>query len=129
MREESFSLLRTTALNLMVFGAAGSLGFLFHAGPNSPPLVMAIIGTWVLAPFVGLVLAHVMAKRWPAPVHQALYPVMLAVTACSVAAYWNDYLRPHTPRAAVFVLVPGVSWAVIVAVLSLTWIVSRKQRI
>ena len=120
--------LRATAMNVMVFGAAGSLGFLFHAGPDSPLRVMAIMAAWVVAPFVGLVLAHVMAKPWPVPVRQALYPVMLAVTVCSVAAYWNDYLRPHTPRAAVFVVVPGLSWMAIVAALSLTWMVSRTKR-
>jgi hypothetical protein len=127
MREEAAGLLSTTALSVMVFGAAGSLGFLFHAGPDSPLQLMAIMAGWVVAPFAGLVLAHVTAKRWAAPVRQALYALMLGVTTCAVAVYWNDYWHPHIPRAVVFVLVPGVSWMVIALVLSLTWVMSRSK--
>jgi uncharacterized membrane protein YeiH len=119
--------MRAKALAATLAGAAGSVGFLLYAGRDSPQLVMAIIAAWVLAPFAGLILADVMAKRWPAPVRQALYVVMLIVTLCSVAAYWNDFLRPHTPRAAMFVLVPGLSWLFIAAALSLTWWRSRRS--
>ena len=128
MREEAPSLLPTTALSVLVFGAAGSLGFLFMAGRNSPALVMSMIAAWVISPFVALVLAHAMARRWPAPVRHALYSVMLAVTVLAVGLYWNDYVRPHTPRAAPFVLVPGVSWVAMTVVLSLTWLISRRNR-
>ena len=122
--------LRTAALIAVLVGAAGSLAFLLRAGhrTGSPPFVMVLMVTWVLAPFVALLLASVLAKRSLAATRVTLCIVMLVVTAGSLAVYAHDALRPpKTKAAAVFVAVPGASWLLIVVALSIAALVSRRQ--
>jgi len=125
MREAPQGDMRSAALILVAAGAAGSVGFLVYAARHSPPLLMIMIGSWVLAPFVGLFLADIFSKQWPPRPRKAVYSLTLAVPLCSLVAYGSDFQWPRTPRAAMFVLVPGVSWLVIAAVLSATWLISR----
>src|SRR5436190_1476113 len=129
MRDEALRRLRSTALVAVLVGSAGSLGLLLYAGRNSPQrLLMVAIAAWVLAPFIGLLLADVISKRWSAMTRQALYAVMLAVPLCSLAVYWNDLVHPRKAQAAfVFVLVPVVSGIVIGVVLTIAASVSRRN--
>ena len=129
MREASLVGMRRLALIILATGAAGSLGFLLYAARNSPQLLMMIIGSWVLAPFGGLVVADMFSKRWSALSRKALYRLMLAVALSSLAAYGGDLQWPRTPRAAMFVLVPGLSWLAIAAALSVTWLRTRGRTI
>jgi hypothetical protein len=83
---------------------------------------------WVLAPFVGLVLAEVVSKRWPVPVRTTLYCLSLVVTLGSLAIYANDALRPRKAQAAfVFVAVPLVLWIVIAVAVPIAALVSRRR--
>jgi hypothetical protein len=128
MRDESLGRLRSTALMVMAAGAVGSLGFLLYSGRNSPRLLMVVMSAWVLAPFIALVLADAMSTRWPVLTSKVLYIVVLAVTLCSLAAYLDDLVRPHNrPAAAVFVIVPGASWAVIAIAVPLAALASRRR--
>jgi hypothetical protein len=127
MRDDSLGRLRSTALMVMAAGAVGALGFLLYSGRSSPRVLMVIMSAWVLAPFVALALVDAISTRWPVLSSKALYLVMLIVTLCSLAAYCGDFLWPRTPKAAVFVLVPGLSWLVIAIVVPLAALVSRRR--
>jgi hypothetical protein len=128
MRDDSLGRLRSAALTVMAAGAVGALGFLLYSGRSSPRVLMVIMSAWVLAPFVALVLIDAISTRWPALNSNALYIVMMAVTLCSLAAYFDDLVRPHNrPAAAVFVFVPAASWAVIAIVVPLAALVSRRR--
>src|SRR6266699_115240 len=129
MRDEVLRRLHSTAVVAVLVGAAGSVGFLLYAGRNSPQrLLMVAMAAWVLAPFIGLLLADVISTRWSAMTRQALYAVMLAVTVCSLAVYWNELVHARKAQAAfVFVLVPVVSGMVIGVVLTIAASVSRRN--
>lgn len=104
-------LLRVTAL----IGAAGSAGLTLYAGRhNSSRILMALFVFWVLSPFVGLVLAEVVSKRWTILTSPTLLGLVLVIAAGSLAIYGYVALGPPRAHTAfVFVVVPPASWLLI----------------
>jgi hypothetical protein len=88
-------LLRAAALIAVLAGAAGSVGLMLRAGRrNDSRLLLLLFAIWVLSPFMALILAHVVSKRWSVLTRAALYSVMLAVTLGSLAIYGDVALGP-----------------------------------
>ena len=56
--------LRAAALIAVVAGAVGSVGLMLHAGRRSPRILLVPFLIWVLSPFMALVLADAVSKRW-----------------------------------------------------------------
>jgi|ERR1051325_4227417 hypothetical protein len=114
-------LLRAAALIAVPAGAAGSVGFMLRVGHrNSSRVLLLLFGIWVLSPFVALVLAHVVSKRWSVLTRAAIYGLMLAITVGSLSIYGAVALGPPRPKPAfVFVLVPRASWLLIAIVVAI----------
>jgi hypothetical protein len=98
-------------------GAAGSLGFFLLAcyRNHSPPILVILIGAWVLAPFVALFFSgFAVARR--APRMMATWGVVTAVVSLgSLVVYAIDAVSPLASKAAaVFVVTPVAGWVVIV---------------
>ena len=103
--------LRVAALIAAVIGAGGSGGLLLRAGQRTPRPLLVLMAIWVVAPFMALVLANTVSRRWPLLTRLTLYSVTLIVTLSSLAIYGNDALRPRKAQAAfVYVAVPPASW-------------------
>ena len=120
-------LLRAAALIALLGGAGGSVGLLLRAGQRSPRLLLVLFVIWVLSPFMALVLAEVVSKRWSVLTRATLYSVMLVVTLGSLAIYGNDAWRPPRTQAAfVFVVVPPASWLLIAIVVSMAALISDR---
>ena len=120
--------LRVAALIAVVAGAAGSVGLMLRAGQDSPRLLLLLFLIWVLSPFVALVLAHMISKRWAVLTQTALYFVMLFVTLGSLAIYADDGLGHRRPQAAfVYVAVPPASWLLIAIVVTIATLVSGRR--
>jgi len=82
---------------------------------------------WVLSPFIALVLANVVSKRWSSLTRATLYGVMLAVTLGSLAIYGDDATGHRRPQAAfVFVLVPPASWLLIAIAVPIAAFISGR---
>ena len=111
-------LLRSVAGLGLLAGAAGSLGFMFHVGRHQPSfVVLALFTGWVLAPFLALFWAHIVAKRWPTATRITLAAVMLVVTLGSLGLYEDVAFGPPRPQPAFrFLWVPLASWLVIALV-------------
>ena len=123
----SLGRLRVASRIAVLVGAGGSLALMFHAGQRTPRLLLVLFTFWVLAPFVTLVLAYVVANRWSVLTRATLYSVMLVVTLGSLAIYGHDAWRPRKVQAAfVYVAVPPVSWLLIVIVLAAAALISRR---
>ena len=60
---------------------------------------MALFAVWVLSPFIALVLANMISKRWSVLIRATLYTVMLILTVGSLAIYGDVALGP--PRAKI----------------------------
>ena len=108
---KSLRLLRAEALVALVVGAAGSLGFMFHAGQRTPRLLLILFTIWVLSPFVVLLGAITVSKRWSALTRGTLYYVTLIVTLGSLATYgeWVHLKPPGSANAFLWVIVPPAS--------------------
>src|SRR5437764_385963 len=94
------AILRAAALIAVLAGAVGSLSLMFRAGHRNPSRILLLLFTiWVLSPFVALVFAHVVSKRWALVTRATLYSLMLFLALGSLAIYAVDALRPRTKAA------------------------------
>ncbi len=121
-------LLRGAALIAVLLGAVGSVGFLMHAGQRTPPFLLVLFVLWVLSPFVAVVLAGLVSKRWPVLTRAAIHGVMLVLTLGSLPIYGAVVFgRLRAKPAAVFLLVPLASWLLIAIVVPISALISRQQ--
>lgn len=121
--------LRKAALIALLVGAVGSIGLVIRAGRNNNSrILMVLMITWVVAPYVALLLADVVSKRWPILTRQTLYVVMLVLTICSLVVYGYDVVRPRTKAAFVYVIVPGLSWLAMAMTLAISAFIAGRTR-
>ena len=73
-------MVRRAAQIAIAIGAAGSLAFLVRAGERTPPFLLFVMASWVLAPFVMLAIAVSVSQRWPRLVRTTLYTAAISVT-------------------------------------------------
>ncbi len=122
--------MRVAALMAALAGTCGSFGLLLRAGQRTPRLLLALFVFWTVSPFVALVWAHVVSKRWSVLTRATLYSVMLVVALGSLAIYIDDAFGHRRPQAAfVYVLVPPVSLLLIAIVVPTAALISRKLSI
>jgi hypothetical protein len=119
-------LLHAAALIAVLAGAVGSVGLMLHAGHRNPSrLLLVLFALWVLSPFIALVLANMVSKRWSVLTRATLYTVMLVLTVGSLAIYGDVALGPPRTKAAfVFVVVPPASWLLIAIVVPIAALIS-----
>ena len=128
-REGGFlGLLRTAALIAVPAGAVGSVGLMLLVGHRNPSgLLIVLFALWVLSPFMPLVWASVVSRRWSVLTRATLYVVMLLITLGSLAIYGDVALGPPRAKTAfVFVVVPPASFLLIAIVLPIAALISRK---
>ena len=122
-------LLRAAALIAVLAGAVGSFGLMLHAGRRNDSRILLVLFTiWVLSPFVALVLADVVSKRWSVLTRATLHSVMLVLTLASLAIYGDVALGPPRAKPAfVFVVVPPASWLLIAIAVPIAALISGRQ--
>ena len=121
-------LLRSVAPIAVVVGAVGSLILTLYAGRGSHShILQTLFALWVLSPFVALVFANMVLKRWSILFGTTLHALILIVSGGSLVIYLNDVLNPPTlKRAFVFVVVPLASWLLIAIVALIVALRSRR---
>ena len=120
-------LLRAAGLIAALAGAGVSIGLLLRAGQRTPRLLLVIMAIWVLSPFMVLLLAHVVSKRWSVLTRATLHGLMLVVTIGSLAIYADDALKPRKAQAAfVFVAVPPASCLLVAIALPIAALISGR---
>jgi len=125
------TLLSGAALLLPVAGAVGSVGLMLRAGGHrtNSRILLAIFAIWVLSPFVALVLANLISRRWSVLTRTALHVVMLILTVGSLAIYGNMVSTPPGSKLAVpFLVVPLGSWLLITIVIPMAAILGSPQK-
>jgi hypothetical protein len=126
-RRGFLDLLRAAALGAVVIGAVGSAGLMMWIGHRNPSrLLLALFLIWDVSPFVGLVLALMISKRWSVITQATLYGLMLIVTLGSLALYGDVVLRPRPQPAARFLVVPLGSWLLMTIVIPIAALVSGR---
>ncbi|SRR5258706_11059992 len=121
------SLLRTIAIVVVLVGAGASLALMFRAGHNNKSvLLLGLFAIWVLSPFVALLVANIVSKNWSVLTRLALYILMLFLTFGSLVGYSGVLSPPGTKPAFVFLVVPLISWLLIVIVIPIAASLSRR---
>ena len=120
--------LRTTALIVVLAGAVGSLYFMFSAGREQKSIILlGLFTAWVLSPFVGLFISNKISTRWTAPARALLYWLIIVLTIGSLVAYSGAFNTPETKNAFIFLIVPLISWFLIVTVFLIARKISNKN--
>ena len=121
--------LRTVALIVLPVGAAASVSFTLHAGHNNKSLILvSLFVIWVLSPFLALIWANAVSKRWSASTQTVLYSIMLIVPVVSAAIYGNVAMgAPRSNPAAAFLVVPLLLWVLIAVFFPAAAFISRRQ--
>ena len=123
----TLNFLRIVALIVLLVGAAASLVLMFNAGRNQKSIFLIVLFTvWVLSPFAAVFAANVIARRWSIPTRASLYLLMLFITLGSLFSYGGLLNPPGTKPAFKFLIVPLVSWLLIVIVFLIAASRSRK---
>jgi hypothetical protein len=79
----------------VLVGAGGSIGLMLRVGHrNNSRILLVLFGIWVLSPFMAIVLANLVSKRWSVLTRTTLYIVMLVVTLGSLAIYADVAFGP-----------------------------------
>lgn len=121
-------LTRTVALIAVIAGAVASEFLVIRAGGRPQLLLSVLFVIWILLPFVALAWASVVSKSWPAPVRISLYCTTLLIALGSVAFYGGLILpRAGSPRAFVFVMGPLASWLLMLIVVPIFAVISRRR--
>jgi hypothetical protein len=123
----TYSSLRIIALIVLVVGAVASLILMFNAGRNQKSFLLIVLFTgWVLSPFIALLVADVISKRWLLKTRVTLYFLTLFITFVSLLGYSGALNVPGTKPAFKFLIVPVISWVLILISIPIT--VSRSRR-
>jgi hypothetical protein len=110
-------------------GAFGSVGFLWRAGQSTPTMVLALMTLWVIAPFLGLIVAGWLSTRWYTSARAALRAITVVTALGSLVIYGTPGLKPHDrPAAFMFVLVPMASWFIAGAAVAIGSMVGYSRR-
>jgi len=123
----TLSLLRTVAVVVVLAGVVGSISLVLYKGRNNDSvLLIALFVTWVLSPFIALLVANVVSKRWSNLTRMTLYSLMLVLTLGSLVSYSGALSPAGTKTAFVFLVVPLISWLLIAIVLPIAGSLSRR---
>jgi hypothetical protein len=102
----------------------GSISLVLYKGRNNESvLLIALFVAWVLSPFIALLMADKVSKRWTDFTRKTLYILMLALTILSLLSYSGVLSPTETKTAFVFLVVPLISWVLIVILL----LIARSQ--
>lgn len=120
--------LRAVSLVAVVAGAVASLGLMFRAGQRTPCFLLVLFTIWVVSPFVALLWANIVSKRWSVVTRATLYGVTLVVALGPLATYGElIVLRPPGSRSTpLFVLVPPVSCVLMAIVIPTAAAISAR---
>jgi hypothetical protein len=113
---------------VLLLGAAGSLILMFNAGRNQKSVILIVLFTgWVLSPFIALLIADVISKRWLIKTRVTLYFLTLFITLVSLLSYSEVLNAPGTKPAFKFLIVPVISWVLILIIIPITISISRRK--
>jgi hypothetical protein len=123
----SVGLLQAAAVIAAITGAVGSVGLMFWVGHRNPSRVLlALFLIWDVSPFVALLVAEMVSKRWPETTRVTLHVVTLIIALSSLALYGDVVWRPRPQPAFLFLVVPFASWLLMAVVVPMAALISGR---
>ena len=124
------SFLRATALLVGLVGAVGSLYFMFSASRKQNSLILlGLFTAWVLSPFIGMFISIKFSKRWTVTTRSLLYWLIIVLTIGSLVAYSGAFNIPQKRNAFIFLIVPLISWILLIVTVLAARRFSRKTNL
>src|SRR5690242_1912769 len=127
MQSRGLDMLRGVALVLVVVAAIVSFGLMLHVGQYRLNILMLLFTVWGLSPFAALFVAGIVSRRWPILVRAVLYALMLLVAGESVVVYGRVVIKHPAQPAFAFLMVPLISWVLLIMGLLIAHVVSTKR--
>ena len=117
------------ALAAVVLGAVGSVALMLWVGHRNPSrLLLTLFVIWDLSPFVALLVADRVSKRWQVLTRATLHVVMLVIALSSLVLYADVVLRPRPQPAFRFLVVPLGSWLLTMIVVPIAAFISGRVK-
>ena len=112
----------------IIGGAAGSLALMLYSGRSNTHLLITLLFiVWILAPFALLALAERRSGSWTPERRAVLQALAVSVGLGSLAIYgYRAAVPPQSTGAFLFVLVPPVEVVVVLLVLGISLMSSRR---
>lgn len=121
-------ILRIIAVSIVGISAVGSLFMTLHAGQhNNSILLVVLFVSWVLSPYLALLILNAGSKHWQVLTRETLYYLMILLSIISLISY-SGVVIPHGMKPAfIFLVIPLISWMLILIVLPITANRSRRK--
>jgi len=121
-------ILRIIAVSIVGISAVGSLLMTLHAGQhNNSILLVGLFVSWVLSPYLALLILNAGSKHWQVLSRETLYYLMILLSIISLLSY-SGILIPHGMKPAfIFLVIPLISWMLILIVLPIAANKSRRK--
>jgi len=124
----TLSLLRTISVVFLLAGAVGSLALTLLAGQqNNSFILVGLFVCWVLSPYFALLVATIVYKNKPALTQSTINYLMLFLSIVSLVSYSGVLSFPGMKPAFIFLIVPLISWLLLVTVIPIVLSKSRKS--
>ena len=121
-------LLQTLTPFIIVIGAIGSVVLVSLAGRRSNQhFLQLLFDIWVFSPFGIIILIKKFSKRWSTITQSILNCMILFITVASLIVYIIVNINlPSTHLAFPFVIIPLLSWLIILIVILIAKLMTRK---
>ena len=125
----ALNILRTVAIIIVLVGAAITLYFVMQAGAsNKSVLLLSLFIIWDFSPFAALLAANSVFKHWAVVVRVTLYILMFVIATGSPVFYWHISGLSGPSRTGPFLIVPILSWLLMIIILPLTAAFARRRQ-
>ncbi len=109
--------MRKIAFVMLFVGAVSSLGLTLNAGRHTPFFLLVLFVGWVLSPYITLLFVNIASKRWRFITPVTLYWLMLILSLGSLISYSTTISQHRTKPAFIFLIVPFISWILVLVVI------------
>jgi predicted dienelactone hydrolase len=88
-------------------------------------MLLVLFAAWVISPFLALLLANLVSKRWSVVSRAALHGVILVCAPATLAIYGFVVLGPSSGKSAfAFIVVPPATWLLLAIVVPLAVLIA-----
>jgi hypothetical protein len=120
--------LHAIVLILILTGAVGSLVLTFHAGrKNNSVLLPLLFAVWVISPYIAFLMSDIISRNWSIFARIGLYCLIIVLSVCSLLCYGGILSPPGVKPAFVFLIVPLISWILLVILILLSEKISGRM--
>ena len=112
--------MKKIAFVIWLGGTIGSIVFVLNAGRYSPIFLLIVFIGWVLSPYVALFLVNFVSKLRLLVHFITFFWMTLFISLGSLISYYAALGKHGTRSTAVYLIVPLISWVVILVVIAIS---------